>query len=76
MIEEDKDVVWLYDQLVEKMNIKISRAVELLLEANDLGKQARVNLRNYDDYVDLRDAVNNFIDLNPVYGWSSSGCSF
>lgn len=67
-----------YDDFCNEMNTKIAAAVKLLEEAGTMAEEIGVSLRSYDDWSELKDVVDLYIDTSPP-AYESSGdweCSF
>ncbi|HEY5268095.1 MAG TPA: hypothetical protein VII94_03095 [Candidatus Saccharimonadales bacterium] len=66
-----------YDSFCDEMNVKISAAVKLLREAEVMATEVGIELRSYDDWADLKDIVDLYIDTSPTYYSSNEWeCSF
>lgn len=66
-----------YDDFCDEMNAKIAAGVKLLQEASTMAAEIGINLQTHDDWSELKESVENYIDMSPVYESSDEwSCSF
>jgi hypothetical protein len=72
MSEIEKD----FSSVREQISVKVDEAIKILEDARNIASTSKMSLKSIDTWYELKEIVEDFIDIPEGDSWDNSGCSF